>query len=223
MDWEFDLVGSMDAEDPGVRGNTDMILINVAYFDEARATGKGNTGWYTLRIDDPTHARGVAARIDKQFANSPYETRTQPEKEFMLGFAKQIGDIGAIVTRISLAVFFAILILTGNTMAQSIRERIPELAVLKTLGFSDNKVTALVLAEALALVLAGWAIGIGTAVALIPALNSSTGGRFPPLFIGPSTWILGASIATGVALAIGVPPALRARRLKIVDALSGHL
>ena len=154
--------------------------------------------------------------------NSPDETKTQPEKEFAIGFAKQIGDIGAIVTRILVAVFFTILILTGNTMAQSIRERIPELAILKTLGFSDGKVTALVLAEAVLLLLVGGAIGMGAAVAAMPALNGSTGGRFPPLFVGPETWLLAAAVAAVVALVIGLPPALRANRLKIVDALSGH-
>jgi len=222
MSWEFDLVGIIDAEDPAVRGNTDMVLINVAYFDEARQTGKGKTGWYIVRVADSTQARSISASIDALFMNSPDETKTQPEKEFAIGFAKQIGDIGALVTRILLAVFFTILILTGNTMAQSIRERIPELAILKTLGFSDGKVTALVLAEAVLLLILGGAVGMGAAVAAMPALNGSTGGRFPPLFVGPETWLLAAAIAAVVALVIGLPPALRANRLKIVDALSGH-
>jgi putative ABC transport system permease protein len=222
MNWEFDLVGIIDAEDPAVRGNTDMVLINVAYFDEARQIGKGKTGWYIVRVADSTQARSISASIDALFMNSPDETKTQPEKEFAIGFAKQIGDIGALVTRILLAVFFTILILTGNTMAQSIRERIPELAILKTLGFSDGKVTALVLAEAVLLLILGGAIGMGAAVAAMPALNGSTGGRFPPLFVGPETWLLAAAIAALVALVIGLPPALRANRLKIVDALSGH-
>jgi putative ABC transport system permease protein len=222
MSWEFDLVGIIDAEDPAVRGNTDMVLINVAYFDEARQIGKGKTGWYIVRVADSTQARSISASIDALFMNSPDETKTQPEKEFAIGFAKQIGDIGALVTRILLAVFFTILILTGNTMAQSIRERIPELAILKTLGFSDGKVTALVLAEAVLLLILGGAIGMGAAVAAMPALNGSTGGRFPPLFVGPETWLLAAAIAALVALVIGLPPALRANRLKIVDALSGH-
>lgn len=222
MSWEFDLVGIIDAEDPAVRGNTDMVLINVAYFDEARRIGKGKTGWYIVRVADSTLARSISASIDALFMNSPDETKTQPEKEFAIGFAKQIGDIGALVTRILLAVFFTILILTGNTMAQSIRERIPELAILKTLGFSDGKVTALVLAEAVLLLILGGAVGMGAAVAAMPALNGSTGGRFPPLFVGPETWLLAAAIAAVVALVIGLPPALRANRLKIVDALSGH-
>ena len=222
MSWEFDLVGIIDADDPAVRGNTDMVLINVAYFDEARQIGRGKTGWYIVRVTDSTQARAISATIDTLFTNSPDETKTQPEKEFALGFAKQIGDIGALVTRILIAVFFTILILTGNTMAQSIRERIPELAILKTLGFSDGKVTALVIAEAVLLLILGGGIGMGAAVAAMPALNGSTGGRFPPLFVGPETWLLAAAIAALVALAIGVPPALRANRLKIVDALSGH-
>ncbi len=222
MSWEFDLVGILDADDPAVRGNTDMVLINVAYFDEARQIGRGKTGWYIVRVADSSQARAISAAIDGRFMNSPDETKTQPEKEFALGFAKQIGDIGALVTRILVAVFFTILILTGNTMAQSIRERIPELAILKTLGFSDGKVTALVLAEAVLLLVLGGSLGMGAAIAAMPALNGSTGGRFPPLFVDAGTWLLAAAVAALVALCIGLPPALRANRLKIVDALSGH-
>ena len=222
MSWEFDLVGIIDADDPAVRGNTDMVLINVAYFDEARQSGRGKTGWYIVRIAESGQARAISAGIDALFMNSPDETKTQPEKEFALGFAKQIGDIGALVTRILIAVFFTILILTGNTMAQSIRERIPELAILKTLGFSDLKITALVVAEAVLLLVLGGGIGMGATVAAMPGLNGATGGRFPPLFVGPDTWLLAAAIAGLVALCVGLPPALRARRLKIVDALSGH-
>jgi putative ABC transport system permease protein len=222
MTWEFDLVGILDAEDPAIRGNTDVVLINVAYFDEARRFGKGKTGWYIVRIADAAEARAISAEIDRRFQNSPDETKTQPEKEFAIGFAKQIGDIGALVTRILIAVFFTILILTGNTMAQSIRERIPEMAILKTLGFSDGKVTALVLAEALLLLVIGGGIGMLGATAVLPVVNGATGGRFPPLFVGPQTWVLGASVALALALVIGLPPALRVKRLSIVTALAGH-
>lgn len=222
LNWEFDLVGIIDADDPAVRGNTDVVLINVAYFDEARAVGKGRTGWYIERIADPGSARGISAEIDRRFANSPDETKTQPEKEFAIGFAKQIGDVGALVARILAAVFFTILLLTGNAMAQSIRERIPELAILKTLGFSDGKVTGLVLAEALAMMVAGAALGMGVAAAVMPVVNGATGGRFPPLFVSSRTWATAAVLAVGVALVIGLPPAWRARRLRIVDALAGR-
>jgi putative ABC transport system permease protein len=222
LNWEFDLVGVIDAEDPAVRGNTDMVLINVAYFDEARALGRGKTGWYIIRVENSSRARQVSAEIDRIFANSPDETKTQPEKEFAVGFARQIGDIGLLVTRILAAVFFTILILTGNTMAQSLRERIPELAILKTLGFSDARVTALVLAEAGLLLLIGGGLGMAGAVAAMPVLNGATGGRFPPLFVTGTTWAVAAGLVVGLALAVGLPPAYRARRLRIVEALAGR-
>jgi putative ABC transport system permease protein len=222
MHWEFDLVGILDADDPTVRRRTDLILINVAYFDEARQSNKGRTGWYIARIADPAQARSISAAIDALFTNSPDETKTQPEKEFAIGFAKQVGDIGALVWRILAAVFFTILLLTGNTMAQSIRERVPELAILKTIGFSDGKVTVLVLAEAVVMLLLGSGLGLLAATSLIPSLNSATGGRFPPLFVHGRTWLAAMGIAVVLALAIGLPPALRARHLKIIDALAGH-
>jgi putative ABC transport system permease protein len=222
LTWEFELVGTLDAEDPAVRGNTDVVLINVAHFDEARQVGRGKTGWYIVRIADAGQARAIGAEIDRLFANSPDETKTQPEKEFAIGFAKQIGDLGALVTRILVAVFFTILILTGNTMAQAIRERIPELAVLKTLGFTDRAIAALVLGEALLLLGLGAALGMLGAAGVLPALNSRTGGRFPPLFVDADTWLRGGVIAVALALAIGLPPALRVARLRIVDALAGH-
>jgi putative ABC transport system permease protein len=222
MHWEFDLVGILDADDPAVRGNTDVVLINVAYFDEARRANKGRTGWYIERITDPTQARAISAAIDALFMNSPDETKSQPEKEFAIGFAKQVGDIGALVLRILQAVFFTILLLTGNTMAQSIRERVPELAILKTIGFSDGKVTILVLAEAVVLLLLGSGLGMLATISLLPALNSTTGGRFPPLFVDSSTWLIALGLAVVLALAIGLPPALHARRLKIIEALAGH-
>jgi putative ABC transport system permease protein len=222
MTWEFDLVGILDAEDPAVRGNTDVVLINVAYFDEARRFGKGKTGWYIVRIANPEDGKAIAAEIDARFANSPDETKTQPEKEFAIGFAKQIGDIGAVITRVLIAVFFTILILTGNATAQSIRERVPELAILKTVGFSDGKVTALVVTEVVVLMGAGAVLGMALAAAALPFVNGATGGRFPPLFVGASTWALAFGAALALALAIALPPAIRVKRLRIVEALAGH-
>jgi putative ABC transport system permease protein len=194
----------------------------VAYFDEARQFGRGKTGWYIVRIAESEQARAVSAEIDRTFLNSPDETKTQPEKEFAIGFARQIGDIGALVRRILMAVFFTILILTGNTMAQSIRERIPELAVLKTLGFSDRTVTGFVLGEALLLLVIGGSLGMAAAVGLMPVLNGATGGRFPPLFVDAETWGLALIVALVLALVVGLPPAVRVNRLRIVDALAGH-
>jgi putative ABC transport system permease protein len=222
MNWEFDLVGILDADDPAVRGNTDVVLVGAEYFDEARLTGKGRTGWYIVRIADPVRARAISAEIDRLFMNSPDETKTQPEKEFALGFARQIGDLGALIARILVAVFFTILILTGNVMAQSIRERTAELAILKTLGFSDGKVTALILMEAVLLLVMGAAAGMVLAMGVLPLLNDATGGQFPPLFVSLGTWVAGAAIALLLALAVGLPPAIRAGRLRIVEALAGR-
>ncbi len=222
LNWEFDLVGVCDAEDPAVRANTEVVLINVAHFDEARQLGKGKTGWYIIRIADVDQAKAVSADIDRTFMNSPDETKTAPEKEFALGFARQIGDMGALVTRILIAVFFTILILTGNTIAQSIRERVPELAILKTLGFSDAAVTALVLGETALLFVIGAGLGMLAAVSMLPVLNGATGGRFPPLFVETGTWLWAAGVALALTVAVGLPPALRAHRLRIVDALAGH-
>jgi putative ABC transport system permease protein len=222
LNWEFDLVGIIDSKDPAIRGNTDMVMINNDYFDEARAAEKGTIGWYIVRIGDAGRAREISTAIDRLFANSPDETKTQPEKEFAIGFAKQVGDIGALITRILAAVFFSLLILTGNTMAQSIRERIPEFAILKTLGFADGKVAALVLGEALLLLMLGGGLGMASATALMVPLNGATGGRFPPLFVHGSTWLWALLLIVVLALAVGLPPAWRVRRLQIVEALRGE-
>src|SRR3989475_1193822 len=206
LNWEFDLVGIFDAEDPAVRANTEVVLINVAHFDEARQFGKGKTGWYIIRIADVNQAKAVSADIDRTFMNSPDETKTAPEKQFALGFAKQTGDMGALVTRILIAVFFTILILTGNTIAQSIRERVPELAILKTLGFSNAAVTALVLGETALLFVIGAGLGMLAAVSMLPVLNGATGGRFPPPFLEAGTRLWAAALALALTLPGRVPP-----------------
>jgi putative ABC transport system permease protein len=139
-----------------------------------------------------------------------------------VGFAKQIGDIGALITRILRAVFFTILILTGNTMAQSMRERIPELAILKTLGFSDVQRAPRSFWPSPGFCCSSGVGRDGRGVGMLPFLNQATGGRFPPLFVTAETWLLAAAMAAGLALAIGLPPAWRRTGLRIVDALAGH-
>jgi putative ABC transport system permease protein len=221
MHWEFDLVGILDAEDPVVRSNADVVWINAAGFNDARQTGKGTVAWYVVRITDPREARSVSAAIDAQFMNSSDETTTQPEKEFAMAFARQMGDIGALVTRIMIAVFVTILLATGNTMAQSIRERVPELAIMKTVGFSDGRITGLIVGEAAALLFLGAGGGMGLATALL-AVTRSASGPLPPLFVTAASWALAAAIALALSLAAALPAAVRARRLNIVDALAGH-
>jgi putative ABC transport system permease protein len=141
LDWTFDIVGSFDARDPTQAGQqASTLLFHYELFDEGRSFGKGNVGWFEERVGDPSQSAAIAGRIDALFANSPNETKTQPAKDFALAFMKQLGDIGFVLRAILGAVFFTLLFLTGNTMMQSVRERTPELAVLKTIGFGDAKV-----------------------------------------------------------------------------------
>ena len=175
-------------------------------------------GWYIVKVRDPNQAPQVSRTIDARFANSPDETKTQTEKEFAISFIKQQGDINFIVRAILGAVFFTLLFLTGNTMMQSVRERIPELAVLKTLGFSDIGVLLLVLGESVLLCLFAAAIGLGIAALMFPALKAVIGDVTLPAEV----LILGAIVAVLLALVTGLPPALRAKRLNIVDALAGR-
>jgi putative ABC transport system permease protein len=215
-DWTFDVVGFYDFT--GDANQTLGGIFNYSYFDEVRAFARGTIGWWIVSVKDPNQSASIAAAIDKLFENSTDETKTQSEKEFAQGFLKQYGDINFIVKAILGAVFFTLLFLTGNTMMQSVRERIPELAVLKTLGFSDSKVTALVLAESILLCAMAAALGLLAARGLFPLLKSVVGSASLP----NSVIATGAVVALLLALATGLPPAWRARRLVIVDALAGR-
>lgn len=219
--WTFDLVGIFHAAEPELRNSEKQFLFHHDYFDEGREQGPGMVGWYIVRVADPAQADRVAQAIDHQFANSAYETRTQSEREFQLSFAKQIGDIGLIVKAIMGAVFFTLVLLTGNTMAQSIRERIPELAVLKTIGFVNRAVLLLVLTEAILLLLLGGLLGMGLARLSLPAIRAATGGQFDLTMQG-QTWIIGLGLMAAIGVLVGLPPALKAMRLSIVDALAGR-
>ncbi|MBS0377264.1 MAG: ABC transporter permease [Proteobacteria bacterium] len=219
--WEFDLVGIFDGKDEDTQKRTGQAFINYAYFDEANLFGRGRVNFYILKLTDSTRAAEVARTIDTMFENSPDETKTQTEKEFNVGFIKQIGDIGLIVRWILFAVFFTLLLVVGNTMAQSVRERIPELAVLKTLGFSDGSVLGFVLAEALALCLFGGLVGMVLATLAGAGVGRATGNQFQ-LAVDWRVWLIGVAAMLLMSLAVGVLPALRARRLKIVDALAGR-
>ncbi len=217
--WTFDLVGIYDGKDEQWQRQTNVGWINFAYFDEANQFGSGRAGTYTLKLADPDQAEQVAQAIDKMFENSPDETKTQTERDFNIGFFKQIGDIGLIVRWILFAVFFTLLLVVGNTMAQSVRERVPELAILKTLGFSDASVLGFVLAEALLICIIGGLVGMGIATLLGNMVSSS--GNFP-LAVDGRVWITGLAAMLLMSIAVGLLPALRAQRLKIVDALAGR-
>ena len=221
-DWEFDVVGIFDGVDETWQTQTNAIYINHAYFDEAVAFGKGLAGMFAIKVEDPAMAEAVARTIDKRFENTADETRSMAEKDFMVNFLKQLGDIGMMVRWILFAVFFTLLLVVANTMAQSVRERIPQYAVLKTLGFTDNAVLGFVLAETLALCAIGGLLGLGISVVLSQGISASTGGFLPPIIVGAEVWIAGLVAILVLSLAVGLLPALRARRLRIVDALAGR-
>jgi putative ABC transport system permease protein len=220
-DWAFDLVGIYDGKDEAWKKRAINIYINHDYFDEANQFGQGHTNFFILRLADSNQAEQIAQQVDAMFENSPDETKTQTEKDFQLSFVKQIGDIGLIVRWILFAVFFTLLLVVGNTMAQSVRERIPELAVLKTLGFSDGSVLGFVLAEAAAMCAIGGLIGLATATLFGAMIEKGTGGQFQ-LNVGGYVWMIGLATIVFMSIAVGLLPALRARRLKIVDALAGR-
>ena len=216
--WEFELEGIFSTDDP--RGGTSSMLFNYEYFEEARAFGKGTVGWYILRIATGANPVEVANAVDAQFANSPNETETSTEQAFVESFSKQFGNIALIVTLILGAVFFTLLLVSGNTMAQSVRERISELAVLKTLGFADRSVLGIVLSESILIMLIGGLLGLGIGWLLVTALAKTVGAFLPGVFLSPSAIVLALGLMIAAGIGAGIFPALKAMRLSIVDALA---
>jgi putative ABC transport system permease protein len=219
--WTFDLVGIYHSKDPEQKNQENVLFFNWKYFDEARQFGNGRIGWYIEQLSDPKQADQVANAIDALSANSDHETKTETENAFNRSFVSQFADVGLIVSAIMSAVFFTLILLTGNTMAQAVRERIPELAVLKTIGFSNRSVLGLVLVESILLIVLGGLIGIAIAAAIIPILSGKAGGLLPTR-VPLETWIVGLLLMLGIGVVIGWLPAMRGMRLKIVDALAGR-
>ena len=214
--WEFTLDGIYEAAEPGV--DTSQFFFHHEYLAEANTFGRGFVGWYVVRIDDPARAVDIASTIDARFANSQAETKTSTEQAFVQEFANQIGDVGSMITAIVVAVLFTILLVSANTMAQSIRERTSELAVLKTLGFSNPRVLVLVLSESLLIAVVGGAVGLGLGYLMI-SQGDPTGGFLPAFFVPPRDLVLGSSLALLLGVVSGLMPAVQATRLRIVDAL----
>ena len=216
--WQWRLVGIFEGRDQEWTDRANLMYLNYGQFDEGRSErARGLAGVFVVRVKNPMDSERIAAEIDRKFENSSEETKTQSEQEFQLGFLKQLGDIGFIVNAISGAVFFTILILTGYTMSQAVRERIPELAVLKCLGFTDRTVLGLVLAESFLLCFIGALIGL--------LLASAVTGLLPPEYpikTDGRVWLFALATTVFLALVVGLPPALRAMHLKIVDALAGR-
>jgi len=220
--WTLDLVGIYHVDDPNLRAQEDALYFNWSYFDEARQTSKGSVGWYVVRVIDRDRADAVAAAIDALSFDSDHETKTQSEQAFMAAFASQFADIGLIVGSIMGAVFFTLVLLTGNTMAQAVRERIPELAVLKVLGFTHRGVLALVLCESVLMLVLGGAAGLALAGVAVGAIRQAMGPSVPMLPVAGSIWERGLGLMVLIGIVVGALPALRGMRLRIVDALTGR-
>ena len=216
--WEFNLVGIYHGKRP--QDDETQFWFQWDYFQEKlNPSMKGQAGWYTLRVNNPDDSVRIAKAIDDQFANSPFETKTQTESAFAASWVKQFGNIQFLIVSIGSVVFLTLLLVTGNTMAISVRERTSELAVFKAIGFSDRAVLFFVLAESLTIAVTGGLLGILWAAATVPALSKALSGLLPSIVLEPSMLIFGLVLAVVVGLASGFLPGLGAMRLRVVNAL----
>ncbi len=218
--WEFTIDAIYDSPD-GVADRT-QFFFHQAYLNETLppgAYGRDEVTYYVIKVANPRESEQVASRLDALFAGSSPETKTATEKAFVSSFANQIGDIGAIMLAIAGAVLFTILMVTGNTMAEATRERTSELAVLKTLGFGDAAIVALVLAESCLIALAGGGLGLGLSIAGIALVGDPTHGMLPPIHLPTREVVRGLGLILALGVLAGLLPALQARRLVIVEAL----
>jgi putative ABC transport system permease protein len=214
--WEFNLRAICDAEPKEFV--TPELWFHYEYLDERRAFFNGTVGWYVVKVSDPAGAVSVATTIDDDFANSPYETKTETEKAFATGFANQIGNIRLLILSIGSVVFLTLLLVTGNALATAVRERTGELAVMKTVGFTDASILALVMAESMTVAVAGGTVGLALAK-LFTLSGDPTGGLLANFYLPPRSLVAGLGLTVAAGLAAGAIPALGAMRLRIVDAL----
>jgi putative ABC transport system permease protein len=213
--WEFNVSGIYDGADSI---DKTQFFFRYDYLEENRAGGEGLVGWYVIKIGDPAQAVELSRKFDDMFANSSAETKTTTEKGFVESFASQIGDIGAIMIAISSTVLFMFGLVAASTMAQSVRERTSELAVLKTLGFPDAAILGLVLAESLFIAVVGGGLGLALAWLFVQQ-GDPTGGLLPIFVLPPRDLVIGGLLMVSMGVLAGVVPAFGAMRLRITDAL----
>ena len=213
--WEFNIAGLYDGES-GI--DKTQFFFRYDYLDENRRGGEGLVGWYIVKINDAGAAQQMGSKFDDMFANSSAETKTTTEKGFVEGFAKQVGDIGAIMIAITIAVLFTMILVAANTMAQSVRERTSEVGVLKTLGFSNLAILALVLGESVLIAVIGGGLGLLAAWAFVQQ-GDPTGGMLPIFVLPTRDVVLGGALIVALGLLAGALPAINAMNLKITDAL----
>jgi putative ABC transport system permease protein len=216
--WEFNLDGIYHSTTVG--GDESQFWFQWDAFEEGvPKTFKDNVGWYVVKLDNPDDAVRVSKAIDDMFANSSFETKTETESAFAAGWVKQFGNIEFLILTIGAVVFFTLLLVTGNTMAISVRERIGELAVLKAIGFSDRSILFFVLAESLTIALVGGLMGLGLAALAIPVLGAALNGLLPTLILSPAILSVGLGTALLVGVISGLLPGIGAMRMRVVNAL----
>jgi putative ABC transport system permease protein len=218
--WEFTIDGIYDSKIKGA--DKTNLIFNYQFLRETipeRSGFRDRYNWYVFTIDNPDRAPEIAAKIDALFANSPSETKTNTEKAFVSDWAKQIGDIGKIMMWIVAMAMFTILLVSGNTMAQAIRERTNELAVLKTLGFGDGRILSMVLLESLVIALVGGGLGLLLSYTFITLTGDPTHGLLPAFYFPTPSVVAGIVLVGVLGIASGFLPAWQASRLRIVDAL----
>jgi putative ABC transport system permease protein len=219
--WTFDIVGIFDGREKNT--DTTPLFFRYDYFDEVRnqsqTWGHGQVGWYTIRVKDPAQAAAVAKAVDAEFENSSAETKTEPEGAFVQAWANQVGNIALITASILGAVFFTILLVAGNTMSQSVRERLGELGVLKAIGFTNGQVLLMVLLESCLLALLGGALGLGLAWSSSSVVAGAVAGFLPRFFFPVRDVLVGLGFSLALGLVTGFFPALLAMRLRVADAL----
>lgn len=214
--WDFNIRGIYQGKRP--QDDNTQFWFRWDYLEERRPWGKGYVGWYVLRVNNPDDSARIARTVDDMFANSPSETKTETEKAFVAGWVKQIGNIGMLMSVIGGVVFFTLLLVTGNTMAMSVRERVRELAVLKAVGFSNTAVLTFVLAESVIIGLVGGAIGLSL-VKLLTLGGDPTHGLIQFFYLPTQTIVIGVVLTVFVGFLSGILPAMSASRLRVVDAL----
>ena len=214
--WAYNLRGIYQGT--RAQDDTTQFWFHWDFLDERRAFGKGDVGWYVVRVTNPDLSVQVAKTIDAEFANSPFETKTDTEKAFAASFVKQMGNIELLILTVGGVVFFTLLLVTGNTMAIAVRERVGELAVLKALGFSNRFVLLLVMMESLTVAFIGGALGLLLAE-LFSLHGDPTRGILPYFYLPPLAIVTGVAAALLVGVAAGILPAVSAMRLRVVDAI----
>jgi putative ABC transport system permease protein len=215
--WEFNIDGIYHGQT--AKDDETQFWFQWDYFEERVPERlKGQVGWYNIKLDSPDDAARVVKVIDNEFANSPYETKTDTESAFAASWVKQFGNIEFLILTIGSVVFFTLLLVTGNTMAISVRERTGELAILKAIGFKDGSILLFILAEALAIALCGGILGLALALLAIPVLGAALSGMLPSLILSKSMLAAGIGFALLVGAASGFLPGVGTMRLRVVDA-----